>query len=178
MHPIFSKALFLPTFAWNYGLARILRQRRWWDTVTPNVILGALPLRRDVPHMAELGVCGVINMCREYKGPLAQYAKYQIEQLWLPTVDFNHPTLQDVQRGVAFLDRFTGQGKTVYVHCKAGRARSATIVLCWLVKSMKMTPEQAQQHLLAARPHVHRRLLERPVVQEYLRTIGQSQKPE
>lgn len=172
MHPVLSRVLFLPTFIWNYGLARVFHQRHWWDRVDDFVILGAMPLRRDVPILAEIGVRGVINMCREYSGPTDQYAKYGIEQLWLPTVDFNPPTLEDTERGVAFLDRMAQNGKTVYVHCKAGRARSATVVLCWLVKSKKMSPEQAQQHLLACRPHVNRWLLQRPVVQDYLRILG------
>ncbi len=176
MHHILSRALFLPTFAWNYGLARILKRRRWWDPVTPDVVLGALPLRRDVAPLAQLGVRGVINMCREYRGPLGEYQRYGIEQLWLPTVDFNPPSLEDIERGVEFLDRITGQGGKVYVHCKAGRARSATVVLCWLVHSQNMTPEQAQQHLLSKRPHVNPRLLQRPVVQEYLAKHGKNRR--
>lgn len=168
MHPAFSRALFVPTFVWNYGLARVLHRRNWWDQVDPYVVLGALPLRSDVKKLAELGVRGVINMCREYRGPVAAYATYGIEQLWLPTIDFNPPTLLDVERGVDFLERKTNRKETVYVHCKAGRARSATIVICWLVKHRGMSPEQAQEHLLHCRPHVNPHLLERQVVRQYL----------
>lgn len=32
------------------------------------------------------GVRGVINLCGEYKGPLADYKHFGIEQLWVPTV--------------------------------------------------------------------------------------------
>jgi atypical dual specificity phosphatase len=169
MHPAVSDALFPPTFAWNYCLARVLRLRHWWDPVTDDVFLGALPLRRDVPKLAELGVRGVINMCREYRGPTREYERFEIEQLWLPTVDFTHPSLADVAKGVDFLDRMTTAGKKVYVHCKAGRARSATVVLCWLVRSGRMSPEEAQTHLLRVRPHVNPRLLERPVVRTFLK---------
>lgn len=169
MHPTFSRALFVPTFVWNYGMARVLHRRHWWDDVDEYVILGALPLRRDIKKLADLGVRGVINMCREYRGPCAEYAKYDIEQLWLPTVDFNPPSLDDVRRGVDFLETKTSLRQKVYVHCKAGRARSATIVLCWLVACRGMTPEQAQAHLLACRPHVNPELLRRQVVREYLK---------
>lgn len=169
MHPAISNALFPPTFAWNYCLARVLGLRHWWDPVTDHVILGALPLRRDVPKLAELGVRGVINMCREYRGPVREYQRFGIEQLRLPTVDFTPPSLADIQRGVDFLNQMTTHGKTVYVHCKAGRARSATIVLCWLVHSGRMSPEQAQAHLLQVRPHVNAHLLERSVVRSFLK---------
>jgi len=168
MRPILARSLFLPTFAWNYLQARLLHRRHWWDSVDPNVILGALPLKRDVPELAKLQVRSVINMCQEYPGPKEAYKQHNIEQLWLPTVDFNPPSIEAVQKGVEFLHQKTKQNQRVYVHCKAGRARSATIVICWLVKHRGMNPEQAQAHLLACRPHVNPRLLSRPVVREFL----------
>ncbi|MFM8571484.1 MAG: dual specificity protein phosphatase family protein [Pirellula sp.] len=168
MRPILARALFLPTFAWNFLLARVLHRRHWWDHVDPLVILGALPLERDVPKLAQLQVRGVVNMCEEYPGPTVSYQKHNIQQLWLPTVDFNHPSLESVMKGVEFLEQKTSRNECVYVHCKAGRARSATIVICWLVKYRGMTPQQAQAHLLKCRPHVNSHLLERPVVREFL----------
>jgi atypical dual specificity phosphatase len=160
--------LFVPTFVWNFFLGRILKCRHWWDFVDEHVILGAMPMRADISSLHAMGVRGVINMCQEYPGPKDLYDSMGITQLWLPTVDFNPPSLSDVTKGVAFLEERTARGDTVYVHCKAGRARSATIVICWLVKHRGMTLDQAQSHLLQARPHVHPTLTERPVVQQYL----------
>lgn len=168
MRPVFARSLFLPTFAWNYLLGRVLHRRHWWDAVDRYVILGALPLKSDVPKLAKLNVRSVINMCKEYPGPTQEYSQYGIEQLWLPTVDFNPPSLESVSRGVEFLQRKTAEHQTVYVHCKAGRARSATIVICWLVKYRQMSLQQAQDHLLACRPHVNSKLVSRPVVREFL----------
>lgn len=40
-------------------------------------------------HVDELhakGVVGVINMCGEYRGPVEDYNRLGVEQLWLPTV--------------------------------------------------------------------------------------------
>jgi len=168
MRPILARSLFLPTFAWNYLLGRVLHRRHWWDPVDKFVILGAMPLKSDVPKLAQLQVRGVINMCQEYSGPTEAYKLHHIEQLWLPTIDFNPPSLDSVRRGVEFLHQKTSQGQVVYVHCKAGRARSATIVICWLVKHRGMSLEQAQAHLLSCRPHVNPRLVSRPVVREFL----------
>ena len=106
-------------------------------------------------------------MCREYGGPLDLYQRNGIEQLWLPTIDFQPPSLEDVERGVTFLDKFAVGQDQVYVHCKAGRARSATIVICWLVKTRKMTLPQAQEHLLSCRAHVNAKLCQRQVVMAY-----------
>lgn len=52
------------------------------------VYLGAAPVgflgHADTLHAK--GVVGVINMCGEYRGPLDEYDRVGIEQLWLPTV--------------------------------------------------------------------------------------------
>lgn len=46
------------------------------------------------------------------------------------------------------------QGGSTYVHCKAGRGRSTTIVLCFLIKYRNMTPETALDHARSVRPRV------------------------
>lgn len=171
MPPWFARLIFWPTFFWNLLLGRVLRIRHWWDYVDEHVILGARPLRKDVQTLAtDLQVTGVVNMCEEFRGHDELYRQQGIEQLWLPTTDFQPPTLDSVARGVEFLQSHASRGGKVYVHCKAGRARSATVVICWLVKYRGMTLEQAQQHLLKCRPHTNARLAERPVVQEFCKT--------
>ena len=161
-----ARGLFWPTLMHNFVLGRVLRVRHWWDRVDPHVILGALPFKRDAAKLQREGVTGVINMCEEYPGPTARYEQLGIEQLWLPTVDFNHPSEEFVERGAEFIERHAKSGGTVYVHCKAGRARSATIVLWWLVRFRGMTPEAAQRKLLAMRPHINPRVYLRPVIQQ------------
>jgi atypical dual specificity phosphatase len=43
---------------------------------------------------------------------------------------------------------------TVYVHCKAGRTRSATLVGCYLIQRYGWTPEQAVKHMQDKRSHI------------------------
>ena len=173
MPPWFARVIFWPTYLWNLLLGRVIKVRRWWDSVDACVILGARPLKRDVQTLVkELRVTGVVNMCEEFRGHDHLYHQLGIEQLWLPTTDFQPPSLEDVSRGVEFLQSHAQRGGRVYVHCKAGRARSATVVICWLVKYRGMTLEQAQQHLLRCRPHTNPKLTERPVVKEYCNSLS------
>jgi atypical dual specificity phosphatase len=162
-----ARTLFWPTLAWNVLLGRILRRRHWWDEIEPGVLLGAMPLGSDPARLARLGVHGVVNMCEEYRGPVEFYRDHGIEQLWLPTVDFTPPTLDDIHRGVAFIDRQLDQGQSVYVHCKAGRGRSGTVVLCWLMQARGLSAQEAQQRLIERRPHVKHDLYERTVVGQF-----------
>ncbi len=162
-----ARVLFLPTLSWNLLLGRVLRVRHWWDAIDDDVYMGALPLPRDVPALQQLGVGAVVNTCEEYAGPVASYSRAGIVQLRIPTVDFTAPTLASVQDAVAFMQQHVGLGQRVYVHCKAGRARSGTVVLCWLIAAHGMTPAAAQQRILQRRPHANPRLAHRAVVQQF-----------
>jgi atypical dual specificity phosphatase len=164
---LIARVLFLPTLSWNFLLGRVLRVRHWWDEIDDAVLMGALPLACDVPTLQRAGVGAVVNTCEEYAGPSAAYARAGIVQLRIPTVDFTSPTLESVERGVAFLQEQIGQGRRVYVHCKAGRARSGTVVLCWLIAARGMSPVEAQDLILRRRPHAYRHLARRAVVQQF-----------
>lgn len=164
-----AEALFAPTLGWNVLLGRMLRVRRWWDRIDDHVVIGALPFPSDVRRLYREGVRGIVNTCREYGGPQGTYARLGIRQLRIGTVDFTPPSLEAVEQAVAFIDDHASRGESVYVHCKAGRARSATVVLCWLMHRHGMSPEEGQRLLLDRRPHVHRRLPARSVVQDFLR---------
>lgn len=58
-----------------------------------------------------------------------------MEQLRLSTVDMTGvPTLANLQKGVQFTIKYQSLGQSVYVHCKAGRSRSATMVAAYLIQ--------------------------------------------
>jgi atypical dual specificity phosphatase len=168
----YARAVFWPTWGWNLFLGRVLKTRHWWDEVDPAVILSARPLARDVPELAALGVTHVVNTCEEFGGHRDRYEAAGIVQLHLPITDFQPPAIDDIEQAVDFMDRVVAAGGKVLVHCKAGRARSATIVLCWLMKRYGWTAEMAQAHLSACRSHVNRHLAERAVVREFAGKVG------
>ena len=153
----------------------MLGVRHWWDRIDRNVIVGAYPFASDVASLRGEGVRAVVNTCEEYRGPLRQYKQHGIEQLHIPTTDFTHPSLEDVEAAVEFIQKYKLQNDSVYIHCKAGRARSATIAMCWLMKYRGMTIEEAQDHLLKARPHVNPRLGSRPVVRQFQAALKEAE---
>lgn len=58
-----------------------------------------------------------------------------MEQLRLSTVDLTGvPTLENLHHGVEFALKHRERGESVYIHCKAGRSRSATMVAAYLIK--------------------------------------------
>lgn len=168
---IYARIVFWPTLVWNFLLGRVLRVRNWWDHIDEHVIVGAYPFSTDVAALRGEGVRAVVNTCEEYRGPMREYTQHGIEQLHIPTTDFTHPRLGDIETAVEFIQKYKLQNDSVYIHCKAGRARSATVAMCWLIKYRGMTAEEAQAHLLAARPHINRFLINRPVIKQYLAAL-------
>lgn len=46
------------------------------------------------------------------------------------------------------------RAELTYVHCKAGRGRSTTLVICYLIRQMRMSPEDAYAFVRTKRPQV------------------------
>ena len=58
-----------------------------------------------------------------------------VEQLRLDTVDLTGvPSMENLHRGVEFALKHRQNGASVYVHCKAGRSRSATLAAAYLIR--------------------------------------------
>lgn len=166
---VLARLFFYPTLVLNLLLCRVFGFWNWYDRIDEYVILGALPFKGDVPMLRRMGVRAVLNLCEEYPGPEGAYAATGIEQLRLPTIDYTSPSLAAVRRGVCFVENCVSRHNLVYVHCKAGRGRSATVVLCWLIKAKKIKPHEAANLLLERRPQVNKGLDTRAVVREFVR---------
>jgi len=162
---MFARISFYPTLFYNVVMARV-SSRRWYDRIDQNMILGALPFRgmEDSLRKKE-NVQGIISMNENYELWLFSHdkkgwAKHGIQFLQLPTRDiFEAPCQGKLRQGVEFINEIcaTGgnnSGATVYVHCKAGRTRSATLVACYLMQKNSWSPVQAVQHMYSCRPHV------------------------
>uniref|UniRef100_A0A5B6ZZG9 phosphatidylglycerophosphatase n=1 Tax=Davidia involucrata TaxID=16924 RepID=A0A5B6ZZG9_DAVIN len=152
-----ARALFYPTLLYNVVRNKIQAEFRWWDWVDKFVLLGAVPFPADVERLKELGVCGVITLNEPYETlvPTSLYQVYGIDHLVLPTRDYLFaPSLSDICQAVDFIHENTSRGQTTYVHCKAGRGRSTTIVICYLVQHKQMMPDVAYDYVKSIRPRV------------------------
>lgn len=63
-------------------------------------------------------------------------------------------SVEQLESGVAFIRKHKELNQTVYVHCKAGRYRSALMVACYLCHERNMRPEEATALLKSIRPIV------------------------
>ncbi|KAF7068887.1 hypothetical protein CFC21_074594 [Triticum aestivum] len=153
-----ARALFYPTLAYSLARDRLSSDFHWWDRIDgTNILLGAVPFPSDVPALHADGVRAVVTLTEPYERlvPKSLYVKHKIENLVLPTTDYLYaPSQKDLREATAFIRGVAEKGESAYVHCKAGRARSATVVMCYLVRYKGMTAEEAKAHVERCRPRV------------------------
>jgi atypical dual specificity phosphatase len=125
-----------------------------YSEITTYCYLGCLPIASDVDQLNKIGIKYVVNMCAEYNGPLKTYTKYNIKQLYLPTVDMTSPSLKDIEKAIQFMNEAYTNKEKIFVHCKSGMGRSAAIVLCHLVANENMSIEDAFKLLKQKRPEI------------------------
>ncbi|KAM7512927.1 hypothetical protein LguiB_011802 [Lonicera macranthoides] len=165
-----ARILFYPTLLYNVFRNKIEPEFRWWDEIDQFLLLGAVPFPKDVPRLKQLGVGGVITLNEPYETlvPTSLYHAHGIDHLVIPTRDYLFaPSFVDINRAVDFIHMNASCSRTTYVHCKAGRGRSTTIVLCYLVEYKHMTPAAALEYVRSRRPRVLLAPSQWKAVQEY-----------
>lgn len=165
-----ARILFYPTLLYNVFRNKIQAEFRWWDEIDQYLLLGAVPFPKDVPRLKLLGVGGVITLNEPYETlvPTSLYHAHGIDHLVIPTRDYLFaPSFADINRAVDFIHKNSSCGRTTYVHCKAGRGRSTTIVLCYLVEYKQMSPADALEYVRSRRPRVLLAPSQWKAVQEY-----------
>ncbi|KAM9816865.1 phosphatidylglycerophosphatase and protein-tyrosine phosphatase 1 [Neosynchiropus ocellatus] len=173
MSGVLARVLFYPTLAYNVAMEKV-SSRRWFDRVDETVILGALPFRSMTKQLVETeNVRGVITMNENYEtkyfcNSAEEWHAAGVEQLRLSTVDLTGvPSLENLHKGVEFALQHRQLGGSVYIHCKAGRSRSATLAAAYLIKLHCVTPEEACQKLASVRPHILVRSSQLEVLRDY-----------
>ena len=92
--------------------------------------------------MTEENVRGVVSMNETYELSVLSnledgWNKLGVQFLQLPTTDiFEAPCQEKLAQGVDFIKDVAAEddNASIYVHCKAGRTRSSTLVGCYLMQ--------------------------------------------
>ncbi|XP_042295123.1 phosphatidylglycerophosphatase and protein-tyrosine phosphatase 1 [Sceloporus undulatus] len=157
-----ARLFYYPTLLYTLVRERVPgSQRPWFSRIDHAVLLGALPLRGRCRQLVdEENVRGVLTMNEEYETRFLccspqEWEAMGVEQLRLSTVDLTGvPSLENLHKGVEFVLKHRERGNCVYVHCKAGRFRSATMVAAYLIQVHQWTPQEAIEAIAKIRPHI------------------------
>jgi atypical dual specificity phosphatase len=98
---------------------------------------------------------------------VCRYEELGISQLHLPVVDYTSPSLLQLEQAVSFVESFLSRSETVYIHCKGGKGRSATVVLAFFIKHYKLSRHDALRRLKSRRPQVSTYIFRRPPLIEF-----------
>ncbi|MBN1580955.1 MAG: dual specificity protein phosphatase family protein [Anaerolineae bacterium] len=119
--------------------------------ITPQLHVGGQYKRRGWPRLAARGVTAVVNMRIEFDDQKAGIAPKAY--LHLPTVDDDAPSLAHLRQGVEFIRKNIDAGGGVYVHCKSGVGRAATMAVAYLIDA-GLSSDEAWSMVRKARPFV------------------------
>lgn len=151
----------------------------WWSHIAPfKLYLGALPLKNEghLEEISKLGVTCVLSMVENFEIedgwaniPVKKedWEEKGIEVMHIEAVDFLPLKHEEIERGVDFLAQMLEKGETVYVHCKAGRGRSATIVIVYLMKFHHYSFDEAYQFVHHQRPFINLNLQQKKAIFDY-----------
>lgn len=85
------------------------------------------------------------------------------------------PSQRHIEKGVHFIQENVKRDEgSVYVHCKAGRSRSATLVACYLIAQYDWSPEEAIEFIKEKRPHISLGKIHMEAISEYFASRRES----
>ncbi|CAG8537083.1 6233_t:CDS:2 [Ambispora leptoticha] len=107
--------------------------------------------QEEVDELKEKGVKRILNMayeCEDVLGLNRQFESYL-------KLNIKDSVEEDVESGlkiaIDFIDKAQKDNASVYVHCKAGKSRSVTAVLAYLIKSRRWTLKDAYDYVMKRR---------------------------
>lgn len=154
--------------------------------INDHICVGRLPHSNEISIIYDepFNIRGVINMCIEDCGPISEYERFGIQCLHLPTIETLPPNIYDIEKAIAFINCFVEElddgmkaglnvgRQRILIHCRAGRARSAVIALCYLM-SAGISITEGIQLLCEEREAINAKILSYDVVQYFLRKYQQ-----
>lgn len=137
----------------------------WFDTygfaeVDERLLTGAIPLDAgDVARLKEAGVTRVLNLCEDEEYEEGEriavddaYAELGILEHRLHLVDFGEILPGALEQGVRTVVPWLRGGQTVYVHCRAGWQRSATMAAGSMAVLHSIEPDDALGRIKRRKP--------------------------
>jgi hypothetical protein len=159
---IFLKILFrrlwqqgpLTTLHWLHGvglpyLSGDLPLR--FSRLTPNLYIGAQYGKRGRKRLEAEGINVSVNLREEFDD--AAHDLHFMDYLYLPVIDNTAPTLEDLEKGVEFIQQHIAEGNKVYIHCKSGVGRAPTMVAAYLIAE-GASVEDAIARITTVRPFI------------------------
>ena len=128
--------------------------------VGDDLLMGAYPQdAEDVRRLADAGVTRIFNLVQDLEydpgardACVAALAAAGIDEQRVELVDFGSVPAAQIETAAQAVLAWLDEGERVYVHCRAGWQRSATVVTAIIALREGLLPNQALKRLRARKP--------------------------
>lgn len=111
-----------------------------------------LPVSEDeFEWLLRQGIKSIITV-REVPLPAEWFNGSDVSYLHLDVEDFGAPTIEELDSSVKFIEEQMARGRSVMVHCAAGKGRTGAVLAAYLVKIENLGAEDAIEKLRTIRP--------------------------
>ena len=125
-----------------------VKHKPWHNDIIPHKLtLGAIPMSNYTPleEFKDKKITAVLTALEPHEWKRANlfgvpvkgqdWQAAHIKHYIIETADFTPLSQESIRKGVDFIkENILDNNGHVYVHCKAGKGRSATIVICYLLQ--------------------------------------------
>lgn len=120
------------------------------DLIIDGLYLGSF---EDAYKIKELKSLGVTHCLSVLYGMDPIYPK-DFEYMMVPVLDVDLESIYDYfLPGMKFIEKALEKGK-IFVHCRQGKSRSGSFVICWMMYKHNMTFKEALKYVKSKRPLV------------------------
>jgi protein-tyrosine phosphatase len=134
---------FVSTLTSKY-LSNIFLSSSWWNKMDDNIFLGALPLHNSnhLEILKQENIGAVLSVVEDFElngtiyfKPISKndWSENNINHLHVQIEDSHGIRVDDMLKCIEFITENIKDNRRIYIHCKAGRGRSASVVLCYFL---------------------------------------------
>ncbi|WP_419176258.1 protein-tyrosine phosphatase family protein [Desulfosediminicola sp.] len=103
--------------------------------ITDNLVVSRAPMSYDeLGGLKEQGIDAIVNLCGEFSDLHELEEQAGFEVFWIPIPDETAPSMDEMEKGLEWLDEAVYLGKKVLVHCRHGIGRTGTFVTAYLLR--------------------------------------------
>lgn len=149
---------FVGTLTSKY-LSYIFLNSSWWNKMDDHIFLGALPLHNSnhLEILKKENIGAVLSVVEDFElngtiyfHPISKndWIENNINHLHLQIEDSFGIRVDDMKKCIEFITENIKDNRRIYIHCKAGRGRSASVVMCYFLwKKFTESGELSNEHI-------------------------------